>query len=122
MKGVLSKTTVVLFGLAMSAAVSAGDLSGTWVLTVQSDQGTSNPTLKLDQDGNALTGTYESPQLGTADVSGTVDGDQFNVTANLSMQGQEFALTYSGKQDGDSMSGNLDLGGMGGAEFTGKRQ
>jgi hypothetical protein len=120
MKGMI-KVTALTLGLAFGALANAADLSGTWVLTVESPQGTSNPTMTLTQDGESVSGTY-SGSLGSSDISGTVDGDSFKLVANLSMQGQEIPLTYTGTQSGDSMTGSLDLAGMGGADFTGSRQ
>lgn len=121
MKGLSSKLMALCLGLALGAAASAADLTGTWVLTVDSPQGTSNPTMILEQDGNKVTGTYQG-SFGSADLTGTVDGDRFTLNAEMSMQGQDFTLTYSGTQDGDNMSGEVDLAGLGGAGFTGTRQ
>ena len=120
MKGLFT-TSALFAGLLASSLAFAGDLSGTWVLTVESPQGTSNPTMTLTQEGDQVSGTY-SGSFGSSDISGTVDGDSFTLVANLSMQGQEIPLTYSGTQSENSMSGTLDLAGMGGADFTGERQ
>lgn len=120
MKGML-KTTALCLGLFTTSLAAAADLSGTWVLSVESPQGTSSPTMTLNQDGDKVTGTYTG-SIGSSDISGTVEGDKFTLTANLSMQGQEIPLTYTGTQNGDNMSGNLDLAGMGAAEFTGARK
>lgn len=120
MKGMF-KVSALTIGLFLGALANAADLSGTWVLTVESPQGTSNPTMTLSQDGQNVTGTY-SGSLGSSDISGTVDGDTFELVANLSMQGQEIPLTYTGTQKGDNMSGSLDLAGMGGADFEGSRR
>lgn len=121
MNGIIRNTSVVFASLVFSAVAAAGDLSGTWELAVDSPQATSKPTMTLTQEGNEVTGTYTG-SFGSSDIAGTVDGDEFVLTANMSAQGQEVALTYSGSQSDDTISGNLDLGGMGGAEFTGKRQ
>lgn len=121
MKGMPTKIIALCLGLALSAAASAADLTGTWVLTVDSPQGTANPTMVLEQDGNNVTGTYEG-SMGSAKLNGTVDGDSFVLNAEMSMQGMDFTLTYSGTQNGDSMKGDVDLAGMGGAGFTGERQ
>lgn len=121
MKGMTGKLVALCFGLALSAAVSAADLTGTWVLTVDSPQGTSNPTMVLKQDGDKVSGTYEGA-FGSAELTGTVEGNSFTLNAEMSMQGQDFTLTYSGTQDGDTMTGQVDLAGLGGAGFTGKRQ
>lgn len=121
MKGMTTKLIALCVGVAFSAAAAAADLTGTWVLTVDSPQGTSNPTMVLEQKGNEVTGTYQGT-IGSAPLKGTVDGNNFVLSAEMSMQGMDFTLTYSGTQDGDSMKGDVDLAGMGGAGFTGKRQ
>ncbi|MGQ9425161.1 hypothetical protein ACXYTJ_06545 [Gilvimarinus sp. F26214L] len=121
MQGITKQATLFCFAMLLSGASLAADLSGTWVLNVDSPQGASTPTMTLTQDGDKVSGTYEG-SLGSSDISGTVDGDEFTLVANLSMQGQDFALTYTGTQNGDSVSGNVDVAGMGGAPFTGKRQ
>lgn len=121
MKGMTAKIMALCFGIALSAAASAADLTGTWVLTVDSPQGTSNPTMVLEQNGDKVSGTYQG-SMGSADLSGTVNGDSFTLSAEMSMQGMDFTLTYSGTQSGDNMTGEVDLAGMGGAGFTGKRQ
>lgn len=121
MKSFALKSLVLAGGLLFSLSALA-DMTGTWNLSVESPQGTSNPSLELTQDGENVTGTYTSSMLGEADVSGTEKDGEFNLTADVSAQGQVLTLTYTGKVDGDSLTGSLDLGGMGSADFTGTRE
>jgi len=120
MKNFTIKSAIAVTGLLFSLSAFA-DLSGTWNLTVESPQGTSNPKLVLTQDGDKVTGTYNSPMLGEAPVTGTVSDGAFTLEAAASAQGQDFTITYKGTVDGDSIKGDIDLDGMGGAPFTGKR-
>lgn len=86
------------------------DMSGTWQMEVESEQnGTTNPTLMLRQDGMNLTGHYSSSTLGEADVTGSVDGNTVEVDFSAMIEGVGDApLTYRGTVDGDGVwSGEL---------------
>ncbi len=114
------KSAIAISGLLLSFSAFA-DLNGTWTLTVASDQGTANPQMILTQNGDKVTGTYKSATLGEAPITGTETDGKFTLSAAASAQGQEFTITYTGTVDGDSIKGDLDLAGMGGAPFTGIR-
>ena len=108
--------------LVLSAVVLAQtNVTGKWLLDVQTDAGTGNPTITLKQDGEALTGRY-SGQLGEADLKGTIKGNEFTFAFSGDMQGQQFTVTYKGTVDKDTMKGTLDLAGMATGTFTGKKQ
>ena len=106
----------------MSAAVMAADtnVTGKWTMTVNSQAGTGNPVFDLKQDGAKVTGTYKGA-LGEAPVTGTVSGSDLTLNIKISAQGQELAVTYTGKVEGDSVSGKVTLGEMGEGTFTGKK-
>jgi tricorn protease len=100
------KTAMVGIGLTRTAsAVAADDVSGTWTGTF-----TGTPigdvavtaTLKLDEDGKTVTGTFSAPQ-GTAQVNGT-----YNAAAKelkITVSGGDFPmLQFTGKLNGNSMS------------------
>jgi len=99
------------------------DVTGKWQLTVESAAGTSTPSLTLKQDGEKLTGHYTSATLGEHDVTGTVKGKDIKFSFKADLQGTELEVTYAGTiEDKDTMKGTLDLGGLGNATFTAKRQ
>lgn len=97
------------------------DVTGTWNMTVQSQQGTTNPTVTLEQDGQELTGHYSSETLGEADVTGTVDGSEITFSFTASAGGQSIPVSYTATVDGDSMSGSLSLAGQNAGSFTAER-
>ena len=112
----------VLGALLLSVVVSAQtNITGKWVLDVQTDAGRGTPTITLKQDGEKLTGRY-SGQLGEADLTGTIKGNDFTFAFSGDMQGQQFTVTYKGTVDKDTMKGTLDLAGMATGTFTGKKQ
>jgi hypothetical protein len=97
------------------------NVTGKWVLDVQTDAGSGTPTIMLKQDGENLTGRY-SGQLGEADLKGTIKGNDFTFSFSGDAQGQQFTVTYKGTVEKDTMKGTLDLAGMATGTFTGKKQ
>lgn len=86
------------------------DVSGTWRMTVNTDNGVTNPTMTLVQDGTSLTGSYSSQALGESDVRGDVDGESVTIRFSATLQGQSIPVTYTGTlaEDG-TLSGRLDI-------------
>ena len=97
------------------------NVTGKWILDVQTDAGSGTPTITLKQDGEKLTGHY-SGQLGETELTGTVKGNDISFWFSGDAQGQQFKVTYTGTVDKDTMKGSLDLGGLATGTFTGKKQ
>ena len=110
---------VALTTLTLSA--QSVDVTGKWVLDVQTDAGSGTPMVTLKQEGEKLTGHY-SGQLGEADLTGTIKGNAFSFSFSGDAQGQQFKVTYTGTVEKDTMKGTLDLAGMASGTFTGKKQ
>ena len=104
------------------AAVALHDLTGTWDFEVITENGTGTPTVKLKQDGTAITGTYESRMLGVRALKGEVKGD--SVKFDLQPGGDaNIVLSFAGKVvDADHLEGAVDFAGQGGAAFKGTRR
>ena len=83
---------LVLFAVASMAA----DVSGTWQLTVETSQGSGNPTLVLQQSGEQLTGTYNSQVFGEAKVTGTVKGNAIEFSFEGDAGGQTLKVNFKG--------------------------
>lgn len=114
----------VLTALALAAYVghaADANVTGEWLMTVQTDQGSGSPTFILEQKGTAVTGSYKG-QLGEAPVTGTVTGDEVKLTYKVNAQGFELEVVYAGTVTGDTMSGSVDLGPVGKGTFTGKKK
>jgi hypothetical protein len=108
---------------ALSGAQMAGaaDVTGTWIMSVQTSAGSGSPTFVLVQKGEALSGSYRG-QLGEAQVTGTVKDDQVTIEYKVDGQAGSLAVKYSGKTDGKTMSGKVSLGQLGEGTFTGTKQ
>lgn len=99
------------------------DLSGKWLFSVTTDNGTGTPTVTFQQKGDSLTGHYSSQVFGEVDFKGAVKDGKFTFAMSPSVQGQSLTVTYTGSIDSaDAVKGTVDLGGFGSGTFTGNRQ
>jgi hypothetical protein len=117
--------TAVLALLVASAAAGQAkvDVTGKWLFTVETGAGSGAPTVTLKQDGEKLTGHYSSQNLGEADLTGMVKGQDITFTFSADAQGAQLQVTYTGKVESkDSMRGKVDLGGLAEGTFTAKKQ
>jgi hypothetical protein len=117
--GLAALLTVAALSLAQMAG--AADVTGTWIMSVQTSAGSGSPTFVLVQKGEALSGSYRG-QLGEAQVTGTVKDDEVTIEYKVDGQAGSLAVKYSGKTDGKTMSGKVSLGQLGEGTFTGTKQ
>jgi hypothetical protein len=123
MKGLLALVIAAASVVAISAQNSTVNVTGKWMFTVQTDAGGGTPTVTLKQEGEKLTGHYSSQNLGEADLTGTVKGQEIKFSFNADAQGTSLTVTYTGTiENNDSMKGTVDLAGMAQGTFTAKRQ
>jgi hypothetical protein len=118
-KGFLGSLLVVLT-LGFSQLVLAADVTGTWTMMVETQAGSGSPTFTLTQKGEAITGTYKG-QLGEAPVTGTLKGSDLLLEFKVDLQGQSLTVTYTGKVDGNSASGTVQLGQFAQGTFKGTK-
>jgi len=102
--------------------ITPGQVAGTWILTIETQNGTREQTLVLKQEGDKLTGTV------------TGFGDQVNPLQNVSIQGHQLRYTTAVERNGqtfrrtsvvtfagDMLKGTTE-GRSGNRPFTGRRQ
>jgi hypothetical protein len=117
----------VLVATAIATAALAGqaakiDVTGKWTFNVETSAGSGTPTITLKQDGDKLTGHY-SGQLGEADLTGTVKGQEIAFKFSVDAQGNNLDCTYSGTIEGkDSLKGKVNIAGLADGTFTAKKQ
>jgi hypothetical protein len=97
------------------------DVTGTWDLAVETQQGTMTLSSTFKQDGEKLTGTQTS-QMGETALEGTIKGTDIAFAIVFNMQGQDITITYTGKVDGDTMSGAIEFGTFGSSTWAGKKR
>ena len=120
MTRILTAAMAALMIVAVSAQKSV-DLTGTWLLQVETGQGGGSPTFTFKQTGDKLEGTYEGT-FGKAQVTGTVKGNEARWSFNVDAQGNAMTIEYVGTVDGDSMEGTVKLGDLADGTFTGKKK
>ena len=97
------------------------DVTGSWEVTVESPQGAMVSAATYKQDGEKLSGTHVG-RMGEVALTGTVKGSDIAYTITVDAQGQSFTISYTGKVDGDTITGSADFGGMGSGNWTAKRK
>ncbi len=95
-------------------------VDGNWNLTMTTPMGERNATLTLKAAGGTLTGTSGADGNMAEIFDGTVSGDDIawkvNITSPMPM-----TLEFTGRVEGDAMSGEMGIGFMGNFPFTGTR-
>lgn len=117
--GLAALFAIAAFTVAQAAA--AADVTGTWIMNVETSAGSGSPTFVLVQKGDELSGTYRG-QLGEAQVTGTVKDDDVTIEYKVDGQAGSLAVKYWGKTDGKKMTGKVSLGQLGDGTFTGTKQ
>ena len=121
---VLTATVAAVLTLgATPVSGQAVDLTGTWNMEVTTDQGTTTPSMTLEQHGDHVMGRYSSETLGDADLEGSVTGNQVRLAFEADLQGQAVPVVYVATIDANGvMSGTIDLaGGLATGTFTARR-
>jgi hypothetical protein len=110
---------------AAAPAAPAGDktdITGAWAFQVETPAGSGTPTFTFKQDGEKLTGQYKGA-FGEAPVTGSVKGNKVDFVIKVSVQGQDATIKYTGTVEKDgTMKGTAELGDIGSATWTAKRQ
>lgn len=119
--------TVALFGAEGAAAQQEGpkpafDLSGAWILSVNSPNGAGSRDVTFVQQGDTLTGEISST-MAAGPLNGTVEGDKVTFVAVVFMESGAFEITYRATWvDGELKDGTVDFGDYGSGTFTGRRK
>lgn len=128
-----------VLSLAVAEVRAADKITGTWSWTQQrrggaepaADAPVRKTTLKLKADGEKLTGTLTAPAGGRgggggggaapapAEISdGKIKGDEISFSVKREFNGNAFVTKYTGKVDGDKITGKIELPGRNGGEPT----
>ncbi len=93
-------------------------VDGKWNIVIKTPMGDQTGVLTLKQDGATLTGDMASP-AGTAPIeNGKVDGDMLMWHAKVTSP-MPITLEFTGKTEGDAISGSVKLGAFGSSTFSG---
>ncbi len=127
MRSRAARWTMIAAAAMLAAPAAAGqaskvDVTGKWAFAVETSAGSGTPTITLKQDGEKLTGHY-SGQLGEADLTGSVKGQDVSFKFTVDVQGNVLECTYTGTAENkDAMKGKVSIAGLGDGTFTAKKQ
>jgi L-seryl-tRNA(Ser) seleniumtransferase len=99
----------------------AADLTGRWDVHIEFAAGSSDHVLHLKQEGNRLVGTHQG-DFTARDCSGSISGSDVHVASNIGeVHGAALSYTFTGKLEGDKLSGKLGMGEYLDAKWTATR-
>ena len=104
------------------APQKTADVSGVWLVTMQTPQGEMTQEATFTQDKEALKVSMTSPMGTDMKGEGTIKGQDLQWTLTVSTPNGDFALGFKAKVDGDSMSGDIQMGDFGSSTFTAKKK
>ncbi len=93
-------------------------VNGKWKITIKTPMGDQNATLTLKQEGEALTGDMTGAAGTSAIENGKVNGDTLSWDAKVTSP-MPITLSFTGKTEGDAISGSVKLGAFGSSTFSG---
>lgn len=105
-----------------TAAAPIADISGAWIMTVQTPTGGIDSTMTVVQTGSAIKGTLSSA-MGTVDYTGSIEGKEVKFSYSVDQFGAPPGTTfdYVGLLEGGVMSGMAKFSSFGEGEWTAKR-
>ena len=88
------------------------DIDGSWRMTIESPDGSSNGTVTFKKDGNSYTGVATSDRMpgNTPLKSVDLDGDNLTFTYTVSVGDMSVEIEVTAKIDADSFSGSMSVG------------
>ncbi len=97
------------------------DLTGRWDVHIDFAAGGGSHTFHIKQQGNQLVGTHQGDFV-ARDFAGTISGADVRISSSVGeVHGAALSYRFTGKVDGDKMSGALDMGEYLGAKWTATR-
>ena len=119
----LTRALTVLTLVTAFAAVTAAqavNVTGTWTFTVETGQGSGNPTLTFKQDGENITGTYEG-RYGKSALEGTVKENHVEFIVTVVAEGTTVSGAFVGDVEKDRMTGTVEYEGAGDGTWSAVR-
>jgi len=108
--------------LAQDAPVKPADIAGVWEMTTQTPQGDMTSDATFVQEGEKIKFTATGFQGMEMAGEGTVKGQDLEWTVTISTPQGDFMLTYKGKVDGETMTGEVQAGDFGAFPWTAKKK
>lgn len=98
------------------------NVTGDWEMTTQSPRGERTQDIHIDQEGQKIVVTMQGRGGEEMKAEGTVQGNKVEWSVTRSTQRGEFTISYKGTIEGDTMSGEAQMGDFGSMEWTAKKK
>jgi hypothetical protein len=95
-------------------------VDGNWNITMSTPMGDRNATMTLKNAGGTLTGSLATDGDSTEIFDGKANGDELAWKVSITNP-MPLTLDFTGKVEGDSISGEMGIGPMGSFPFKGTR-
>jgi len=115
---------VRLLAISVLAAVVSAEpakVAGKWNVTLQLEAITGHPVILLKQDGEKLTGTYESARYGQSELKGSIKEKEIEFSVSFVAEGMQTQGVFAGTVDGDTMGGDCSFEGAGDGTWSASR-
>lgn len=109
----------LIFAFVLSAF--AADISGKWAAEFDTQIGSQKYTYEFRVDAGKLTGTATGPQGSVPIQEGKFTGDDVSFVENMTYQGMDIRIEYSGKIVGDELRLTRKVGEFATEELVAKR-
>jgi hypothetical protein len=106
------KLFTLLFA-AFALTASAADVAGTWKSSLETPNGNFESTYVFKVDGDKVTGTVATAQMGESAISdGKLDGDKLSFAVKRNGPNGELVITYKGTVTGDELKMTISIPAM----------
>ncbi len=95
-------------------------VDGSWEVELAFVRGSDHHLLYLEQDGHRLTGRHRGRTL-EGNLQGEVHGNQIGFRSSQPYEGTRLHFDFQGTVSGESMSGSVEMGEYGPAEWSARR-
>jgi hypothetical protein len=111
----------LLFAAFTAAGAHAADINGKWTAEFNTQMGVQKYTYEFHVDGATVTGKAINEHGETAITEGKIDGNTITFVENLSFNGMDIKISYTGKIDGDKIKFTRQVGDFGTEDLTAER-
>lgn len=111
-----------LVAAALPALAQDVNVTGTWDLTSQSPRGERTSPVVFEQTGESLKVTMTGMRGDEMTGTGTVKGQDIEWTITRTTPRGDMTIVYKGKVEGDSMTGEAQMGDFGAMAWTAKKK
>jgi len=112
----------ILVFFAISLSAQDVNVTGDWEISMETPRGPMTQEMHFEQDGEKLTVTMTTRRGDEITGEGTVKGNEIEWSIIRSTPRGEFTMNYKGTVEGDTMSGEVQMGDRGSMEWTAKKK